>query len=241
MENPVRDIVPVIHTLTQAIPSKQRQAVLQYFTPNAAFTHPFCKTGSWEANVFGYELTSRWATLLIYQWYKILSLRIDLEVLNVTFNEDKLILYVDMHQHFRLWLVPFYDASVKLTSCLHLAEGDESGPMSALTKQFENRYHSPSQNPYSYAAVAAPDDKHEGSPKKLYYITLQEDLYQTSEWIKFLVPWNIGATLVVVWQLYATFLCVLGAIVLYPVTLWKERSKDDVPKQILPPRRFKDD
>ncbi|KAK5083915.1 hypothetical protein LTR05_006422 [Lithohypha guttulata] len=236
MEDPVKDIVPLIHTLTQAIPSKQKEAVENYFTPNAAFAHPFCKTGSWEIDLF--DLNSRWATLMIYQWYKILSPRIDLEVLSVTFNEDKLILYADIHQHFRLWLVPFYDADVRFTTCLHLAEGDETGPVSALTKRFENRYRRTTSSKSSYHDVP---NGINGEPVKLYYITLQEDLYQTSEWIKFLVPWGVGATLVATWQFYATFFCILGSIILYPLTMWKEKTRADVPKQILPPRRFVDD
>ena len=231
MENPTREISPIIHALTQAVPSKQKQAVERYFTPNAAFTHPFCATGSWEIDLFGVQIPSRWAILQIYQWYKILSPQIDLEVLNVTFNEDKLILYVDIAQHFKLFLVPFYDANVHLTTVLQLAEGDESGPSSVLVKKFHSRYESPSQKPYSYAAVAAPR-KENGSPKALYYITSQNDLYQTSEFIRFLLPFGIGSSLVIAWQLYATLLCVIGAAVLFPVTWYKEKSLADRPRRI---------
>lgn len=231
MENPTYEISAVIHTLTQAIPSEQKAAIEKYFTPNAAFTHPFCATGSWELDKLSLPLSSRWAIIQIYQWYKILSPQIDLEVLNVTFNDDKLLLYVDIHQHFRLFLIPFYDADVRLTTVLQLAEGDESGPMSALTRKFHNRYISPSRKPYSYAAVANPDNTN-GLPKTMYYITSQNDLYQTSEFIKFLIPWGIGSSLMVAWQLYATFLCVIGAIFFFPLTWYKERSVADLPHKI---------
>lgn len=238
MEHPTRDIVSVIHTLTQAIPSKQKAAVQKYFTPDASFTHPFCATGSWDVELFGHQFTSRWAMLLIYQWYKILSPEIDLEVENVTFNSDKLVLYVDIHQHFKLFLVPSYDANVRLTTVLNLAEGDASGPSSVATRKFHNRYRTHSDKPYSYAAVANPQkDTHAiesngDGDRKFYYITSQNDLYQTSEWIKFLVPWGIGSTLLVAWQLFATLQCVIGALLLFPLTSWKERSVLDVPKKI---------
>lgn len=238
MENPVQDIGGVIHTLTQAIPSKQKAAVEKYFTPTASFTHPFCATGSWQIDIFGIEFTSRWAMLLIYQWYKILSPHIELEVSNVTFNPEKLKLYVDIHQHFKLFLVPFYDADVRLTTVLHLAEGDASGPSSVATKRFQNRYRTHSDKPFSYAAVADPrkdtlEVASNGDEQgKVYYITSQDDLYQTSEWIKFLVPWGIGSTLLVAWQLFATLQCAIGALLLFPITSWKERSVLDLPKRI---------
>lgn len=43
-----------------------------------------------------------------------------------------------------------------------------------------------------------------------YYIAKQEDLYQTSEFVKFVLPWG-GSSLVVFWQMMATVFCVLGA------------------------------
>lgn len=238
MEDPKKDIVPVIHTLTQAVPSKQKAAVEKFFTPTASFTHPFCATGSWELGIFGQKFTSRWAMLRIYQWYKILSPEINLEVENVTFNSEKLILYVDIHQHFKLFLVPFYNADVRLTTVLHLAQGDASGPSSVATRRFQNRYRTHSDKPFSYAAIADPKkdtqavEKNGDESGKVYYITSQNDLYQTNEWIKFLVPWGIGSTLMVAWQLFATLQCVIGAIILFPFTFWKENSALEVPKKI---------
>lgn len=228
MENPLQEITDIIHTLTQATPSQQKEAVYRYLMPTATFTHPFCATGSWSITVplLG-QFDSRWAALQIYQWYKIMSPRIDLEVLSVTYNEEKLRLYVDIHQHFRLWVVPFYDANVHLTTVLQLAEGDESGPSSAL--QTKRPPKTPSEKPWSYAAVADPDRPSNGEPKKLYYITSQNDLYQTDEFIKFLIPWGVGETLIVAWMFYATFLSILGSVFLFPFTWYRERSLVDVP------------
>lgn len=222
MEHPVDEISDVIHTLTQATPSKQKQAVEQYFTPTANFIHPFCMTGSWNFQALGYPFTSRWAILQIYQWYKLISPRIDLQVLSTAFDEQQLLLYVNIRQQFRLWMVPFYEADVKLTTVLQLAEGDETGPMSVSRRV--------RKEPYSYATIADPHVDANGTSKtKLYYITEQNDLYQTNEWIKFLVPWGIGSTLMILWQLFATVMCVIGALVFFPGTWWKERNMVDFP------------
>lgn len=222
MEHPVEEISDIIHVLTQATPSKQKEAVEQYFTPTANFIHPFCMTGSWDFKSLGYRFTSRWAILQIYQWYKLISPRIDLEVLSTAFDEQQLLLYVSIRQQFRLWMVPFYEADVRLTTVLQLAEGDETGP-SSVTKRVR-------KEPYSYAAVADPDlDSNGKSKRKLYYIIEQNDLYQTNEWIKFLLPWGVGSTLMILWQLFATVMCVLGAFVFFPGTWLKEKSVVDFP------------
>jgi hypothetical protein len=70
-----KEIPGVIHLLTQAPPSIQRETVETYFTPSASFTHPFCRTGSWQG--------SRWAIWIVYRWYKIMSPRIDISVQSV--------------------------------------------------------------------------------------------------------------------------------------------------------------
>jgi len=71
----VKDITGVIRLLTQTPPSIQREAIETYFTPNASFTHPFCRTGSFE--------NSRFLVRAIYRWYKIMSPKIDMTVNSV--------------------------------------------------------------------------------------------------------------------------------------------------------------
>ena len=228
----MKEIVPIIHSLTQDYPTQQKETVERYFTPNANFLHPFCATGSWSFRLFGQEWTSRWAILQIYQWYKILSPQIDLEILSVAFSEETLYLYVTIHQHFRLWMVPYYDASVKFTTVLRLAEGNASGPDSAMSSFTNN---SRGRLPYSYAAVASLDNV--GVPngiddRKYYYIIEQNDCYQVSQWIKFLAPWGVGHLMVWCFWLWNTFLSIIGSYVLFPQTWWKERSVLDRPKKI---------
>ncbi|KAJ4375265.1 hypothetical protein N0V83_002351 [Neocucurbitaria cava] len=115
----VKEISGVIHLLTQSPPSVQRETIETYFTPNASFTHPFCRTGSWP--------NSRWLVEMIYRWYKIMSPSIDITVQSVAFDERNLILYVQIFQIFRIWVIPFYYAPVKLTSVLTLKHNRGDG------------------------------------------------------------------------------------------------------------------
>ena len=55
-----------------------------------------------------------------------------------------------------------------------------------------------------------------------YYIQSQNDLYQTSEFVKFAAPWGLGASAVILWGFIATFWCVVGALLGWPVT-WAEQ------------------
>ena len=56
-----------------------------------------------------------------------------------------------------------------------------------------------------------------------YYIASQNDLYQTTEWIKFVLPWFIGYTFLMLAHFWATGMCVLGAMVGWPITWAEER------------------
>jgi hypothetical protein len=75
MDNPTEDITQVVHTLCQGTPDQQTDAINTYFTPNASFTHPFCRTGSFDG--------SRNLIHAIYKWYKLLSPKIELNVNSV--------------------------------------------------------------------------------------------------------------------------------------------------------------
>lgn len=63
--------------------------------------------------------------------------------------------------------------------------------------------------------------EHNESDSK-YYITGQNDLYQTDEWVKF-IPLAPGVSLLVrALQLMATMFCVVATYVFWPVTLMEE-------------------
>ncbi|PGH23579.1 hypothetical protein AJ80_02359 [Polytolypa hystricis UAMH7299] len=137
---------------------------------------------------------SRWLILCIYRFYKIMSPRIDLEVQSVAFDSHTLTLYVSLSQTFYIFIIPFYKAPVRLTTILSLTTTPPSSSSSSSSQR-----------------------------KPLYYIAAQNDLYQTSEFIKFVAPFGIGVTAVAIWQFFATVFCVLGSWVLCGVT-WAEEK-----------------
>ncbi|KAJ5769637.1 hypothetical protein N7520_004196 [Penicillium odoratum] len=179
MERPVEEISTVIRLLTQSIPSLQEKAIERFFTSDASFYHPFCFVPSFEG--------SRWYVLKIFQWYKIMSPRIEIEIHSIAFDEKQLKLYINMSQIFSIWIVPFHVAPVTLTTVLDLTTETRSD-----------------------------------QDQPLYYIKKQEDLYQTSEFIKFLLP-HVGHALASAWQLFATCFCILGVFALFPM-LWLEEN-----------------
>lgn len=75
MENPVKEAEGVIKSLVQSSPAAQKEAVQRYFTPDAYFIHPFCRTGCFE--------NSRYLIEAIYRWYKIMSPTIDIQINSV--------------------------------------------------------------------------------------------------------------------------------------------------------------
>jgi len=200
----VQEIPTVIQLLTQSIPSLQETTLERYFTRNASFVHPFCRVPSFEG--------SRWWVLKIFQWYKVMSPRIEMEIHSIgvylifcllriaphsvnsylAFDEKNLKLYVHMSQIFSIWVVPFHVAPVTLTTVLDLT----------------------TDAPQSNAPT--------NGDRTLYYITKQEDLYQSSEFVKFVVP-HVGHWLVTIWHLIATLFCVMGVTLLWPM-LWLEEN-----------------
>ena len=77
--------------------------------------------------------------------------------------------------------------------------------------------------PFYYAPVFLTSViKLEYNDDEKYYIASQDDLYAVDQWIRFIAPG--GWILVHLWQLWASFFCVVGAIVLHPITLLEERS-----------------
>lgn len=198
------EIPRVIRLLTQSPPSVQRATLEQYFTPSASLTHPFCRTGSFEG--------SRWLMWCIYRWYKIMSPHIDISIDGVAFDEKNLTLYVNMHQIFRVWILPFYNAPVSLVTVLKLVRYPPLPPQP------------------SYSTRINPNDTQRGSISKssssenpLFYIQSQNDLYQVNEFFKFFSQFGILSGLLLLWQVATTAICVFGATVFWPVS-WVEQN-----------------
>ena len=119
----------------------------------------------------------------------------------LAFDRHALLLYVTIHQLFSIWFIPFHRAPARLTTVLQLTT-DPSFPQSQEQHALK---------PPQYT-----------SARKKYYIQSQNDLYQTSEFVKFVLPWA-GMWLVMLGQFFATFLCVVGTTLGWPLT-WLEEN-----------------
>lgn len=196
MDDPMQDIADVVHRLTQGTPKQQEEAINEYFTTDASFTHPFCRTGSFEG--------SRWLIHAIFRWYKVLSPKIDLTVNSVGKNmlvryetptanipgvaldETNLTLYVNISQIFSIWLIPFHRAPVNLTTVLQL-----------VRKQ--RKYYIQSQN-------------------DLYQV---DQFIKFPPGLS-----HIGPLIVLFCNFIATFFCVIGAYIGSPFTRYMQRQSE---------------
>lgn len=200
MDDPPNEITHIIHLLTQSPPTVQRNTIEQYYTPTASFTHPFCRTGSFKG--------SRWLIWCVFRWYKILSPRIELAVESVCYDEKNLILYVGIHQLFKIWAVPFWrGADVRLVTVLTLVR--EGGVGSVINGVEDQQTGSGGGG---------------GGQTGKLRIQSQNDLYQVNEFVKFVSVFGILNVGVYAWQLFATLLCVLGAGIGYPISWVEERA-----------------
>jgi hypothetical protein len=68
---------------------------------------------------------------------------------------------------------------------------------------------------------------HKPSPSKAsskkYFIQSQNDLYPVDQFVKFVLPWGIGTSVVYAWHFIATFFCVLLSVVFGWFTRLEER------------------
>lgn len=201
MENPERQINAVIQGLCARSMAEQEDTISCYFTPDAYFVHPFCRVPSFSMKAFflgDRQFNSRDIIHFIYQWYRILSPHIDIRVESAVFDKKSQHLYAAVVQTFTLWFIPFslWQAKVKLLTVLEL---------SRLPVDSRNR-------PLTY--TSHPDD---WTQPTRYFIRGQEDHYQVNEFLKFVFPWG-GSALWYGWQVLATVLCAIGAVIFWPVT-----------------------
>lgn len=231
MEDPVREIPTVITLLTETPPSLQAKAIEKYFTPNAQFTHPFCRTGS--------SKYSRYLIDRIYRWYKIMSPKISGKITSISFDEQNQVLYVGMSQVFAIWAIPTHRSEVSLVTVLHLTRDyHPSGTKGQQT--IEDAFKTPTtaeKNGSEEKEVANHSKKHAHRGDGKYYITSQNDLYQSDQFIKFVLPWFWYV--IVIWQFVATLFCVAGSYLFYPVT-WLEENYQENFKRIEQPPKWND-
>ncbi|PNS16845.1 NADH-ubiquinone oxidoreductase subunit, mitochondrial [Sphaceloma murrayae] len=217
MDDPVSEIAPLIYALTTTPPSLQLATIERFFTPTATFIHPFCRTPI--------SPSSRWQIARIYRWYKIMSPQISIKVHSVAFDEENSILYAGITQVFAVWFVPFHRSEVSLVTVLHLerrgeseGEGEGEGAVASGGK--------------SGGSSLVDLDLDGGSGGK-WYITRQNDLYQTDQFMRFVVPHL--AWLVEAWQVLATWACVLASYVFVPVTWWEDSRQQKFTRREKPP------
>ncbi|KAE8354049.1 hypothetical protein BDV28DRAFT_131973 [Aspergillus coremiiformis] len=152
-----------------------------------------------------------------------MSPRIELEIHSIAYDPQALKLYVTMTQIFTIWIIPFHIARVTLTTVLDLTTDPtgQSTSSAIASSSEEHRDHA------SYADVVAngatDPDRPTNGQGTLYYIAKQEDLYQTSEFIKFLLP-HVGQWIVMAMQMFATVFCVLGVFLWWPFVWMEERG-----------------
>ncbi|KAF5965039.1 flavin-binding monooxygenase [Fusarium coicis] len=196
MEHPVKEIGGVIKSLTQGSPEVQESTLREYFLPNASFSHPYCRVPSISKGQIPLAggLESIQLILAIYRWYRTLSPHIDLKVDSAAFDQKSGLLYVSIRQTFALWFIPLYKAPVKLVSVLQLTQ----------------------LSPESSSEDEGPEDSKPCRQNPRYYIASQEDLYPVNDCIQFLCP-GLGPFLWTIWQLYSTWLCVMGSLLFLPV------------------------
>lgn len=126
-------------------------------------------------------------------WFAVISIQEPQRLTPTAFDEANLKLYLSLSQIFSVWLIPLHVCPVTLTTVLDLTT--EAGDASSLVN----------------------------GDHRFYYIAKQEDLYQTSEFVKFVIP-HFGHFLVVVLHAFGTLFCVLGAIICSPVAWLEEKG-----------------
>lgn len=72
----------MVRSLCQGTAAEQRRALERYFTKDASFVHPFCTVphfGGSQIPLLG-RLNSRDVVRSIFQWYRMLSPKIEIEI-----------------------------------------------------------------------------------------------------------------------------------------------------------------
>ncbi|KAK8090804.1 Flavin-binding monooxygenase-like protein [Apiospora phragmitis] len=202
MDHPVREIDGIVTTLCEGSADDQKAILDDYFTPDAYFIHPLCRVPSFSGVDLPFlgRIDSRTFVGFIYQWYRILSPKIEIHVDSRVLDQQHNLLYLTMRQVFTLWFVPFslWQSHAKLVTVLELAHlpVDEDG------------------RPADANTIIPPGDK---TARFRYFIKGQEDLYQANEWLKFIAPWG-GSLTWVTGQLVSTIVCALCVLIFWPLT-----------------------
>ena len=153
-----------------------------------------------------------------------------------------MLLYVHIERSFSNPIVPFYKAQACSVTLFRLTS-DPAPKISSINEgtpkkmgKEENGVSSSSSNTAKaidymgnkqgvnsdVAKNALNSDGGKNAAK--YYIWSEEDLYHTSEWMRLVLPWNIGGLSMITFQLFVTMLCVIGAVLGRPMTWMLENA-----------------
>ncbi|KDQ57980.1 hypothetical protein JAAARDRAFT_78444 [Jaapia argillacea MUCL 33604] len=117
MERPAEEIERVIKLLVEAVsPEVQLAAVQKYFTPDAEFRHPICQVVSGP--------NSREDIVGIFQWYRIMSPKIHIDVNSTFWNPQDKTLVTDSTQVFHIRYSLLAPAPARLLTRIQLREID---------------------------------------------------------------------------------------------------------------------
>ncbi|KAL4247897.1 hypothetical protein ABKN59_007500 [Abortiporus biennis] len=143
MEDPAKEIEGVVLSCTAAINAEsQRTAIERYYAPDAEFHHPLCMVTS--------KPMSRDEILGIYQWYRILSPTLKVEVKDVTYHVEKNELFVEVVQEFHIRWSPLSPAPARLMVHLILSPSEEDPRLQVI------KYHEDFYQPEDFLALLVP-------------------------------------------------------------------------------------
>ena len=133
------------------------------------------------------------------------------------FDQRSGLLYVSLRQTFAVWFIPLYKAPVRLVSVLQLTQKTvSSSPVSTP----------PNELVMNTKKRKSPNSLRVSQNKTKYFIASQEDLYPVTDCLQFLLP-GLGPFLWFCWQVYSTWLCVMGSLIFLPLYLFLNKR----PKQ----------
>ncbi|KAH6892952.1 hypothetical protein B0T10DRAFT_481148 [Thelonectria olida] len=190
MDNPVKEISGVIKALAQGSPEQQEATLNRYFLPNASFTHPFCHVPSFPRGSISL------APDINSRW-AILGIYRWYRTLSP--QVDITIDSAAFDQNSRLLYV-----TIRQTFKVWFIPFYKAPVRLVSVLQLAQR------TPFVRGDVEA---------KQKYYISSQEDLYQSTECLRFVMP-GLGPYLWHLWQLCSTIICVIGSLLFLPVYIF---------------------
>lgn len=141
-----------------------------------------------------------------------------------------MLLYLSIHRSSKMTIMPFCKEGASSVSVFKLTRDPTPVPQykseQTVQQSGEDDSGESSSSSKTSKAVATKAKDHNGqsgqTAVKKYYIQSQNDLYQSSEWMRLVLPYGIGAIFSMTWQFLVTILCVVGAVLGRPITWLQE-------------------